>query len=182
MTIGADEFLFTIFRRAQLDKGEVPAICRARPRRDGSMSFPAMIADFDRIKPGQPWFFNISTFLFTPGQQFRARLDYIAYTYVVVLDDVGDHPKSKVPWDALNAFPIKPNYILATRELEGRYNCQAGYLLTPTEPAKATRLINAFIEKGLSDPGMRSPNRWARLPGSTKHDNDYRATLLEWNP
>jgi hypothetical protein len=43
------------------------------------MSFPAMIADFDRIKPGQPWFFNISTFLFTPGQQFRARLDYIAY-------------------------------------------------------------------------------------------------------
>ena len=182
MTVGADEFLFTIFRRAQLDKGEVPAICRARHRHDGAVSFPAMMLDFDRIKSGQPWFFNISTFLFTPEQPFRARLANIAYTYVVVLDDVGDHPKSKVPWDALNAFPIKPNYILATRELEGRYNCQAGYLLAPTEPAKATRLINGFIEKGLSDPGMRSPNRWARLPGSTKHDNDYQATLLEWNP
>lgn len=182
MTVGADEFLFTGFRQAQIGE-EFPAICKARPRSDGSVSFPAMILDFDKIKSGQPWYFNISTFRPpAAGEVFRARMANIVRTHVIVLDDIGDHPKSKVPFGALRNFIIKPNYLLATREDDGLYNCQAGFFLAPTEPTKATRLINALIERGLSDPGMRSPNRWARLPGSTKHDSDYPATLLEWNP
>jgi hypothetical protein len=174
--------MYTIFHRIELGK-EHPAICKMRQYTDGRISYPAEMFVFDRIKSGAPWFFNISTFWVpSPGDRFRARVPHIAFTYAVVLDDVGDHPKSKVSWDALSTFPLKPNYILATREAAGRYNCQAGYLLAPTEPVKATRLINAFIERGLSDPGMRSPNRWARLPGSTKHDSNFPATLLEWNP
>jgi hypothetical protein len=117
------------------------------------------------------------------GDRFFARLPLAVSTRVIVLDDIGDHPKSKISFDTFdNRSPPLPHYVLATREEDGKANCQIGYFTEPSAPDQASDLIKAFVKASLTDPGMRSANRWARLPGSTKHGGTYAARLLEWDP
>ena len=101
---------------------------------------------------------------------------------MIVLDDIGDHEKSKVSWATFDSRAPLPHYVLATREEHGKENCQIGYFLEPTDPDRANALIQGLIKAGLLTPGMRSANRWARLPGSTKHGGTYSARLLGWVP
>ena len=183
MIIGPDEFMAVAFANLDLTK-EVPAVSCARLNKEGKLGFPAEPYQPGVIVSGMPWHFNITTF-WTPerGDIFYARLERAASTRVIVLDDIGDHPKSKISFDTFNSrSPPLPHYVLATREENGKANCQIGYFIESSDPAQARDLIKAFVKAGLTDPGMRSANRWARLPGSTKHGGTYPARLLEWDP
>jgi hypothetical protein len=183
MTIGPDEFMSLAFANVDLAK-EVPAVSCARLNKERKLGFPAEPYQPDVIVSGMPWHFNITTF-WTParGEIFYARLTSAASTRVIVLDDIGDHPKSKISFDTFdNRSPPLPHYVLATREQDGKANCQIGYFIEPSDPEQASEVIKALIKAGLTDPGMRSANRWARLPGSTKHGGTYPARLLEWDP
>ena len=183
MTIGPDEFMRLAFANVDLTK-EVPAVSCARPNKEGKLGFPAQPYQAGVIVSSMPWHFNITTFrLPERGEIFHARLVCAASTRVIVLDDIGDHPKSKISFDTFdNRSPPLPHYVLATREEDGKANCQIGYFIEPSNPDQASELIKALIKAGLTDPGMRSANRWARLPGSTKHGGTYAARLLEWDP
>ena len=183
MIIGPDEFMAVAFPNLDLTK-EVPAISHPVQGKDGKWVFPAEPYSPGRIQPGMAWFFNITTFKpADDGDRFFARLPLAVSTRVIVLDDIGDHPKSKISFDTFdNRSPPLPHYVLATREEDGKANCQIGYFLESTEPDRANALIKALIKEGLTDPGMRSANRWARLPGSTKHGGTHPARLLEWDP
>ncbi|SEP51288.1 hypothetical protein SAMN02990966_07920 [Rhodospirillales bacterium URHD0017] len=182
MIIGPDEFMAVAFPDLDLTN-EMSAISRPIQGKDGKWVFPAEPYFPGRIQPGMAWFFNITTFKpAEDGDRFFARLPLAVSTRVIVLDDIGDHPKSKISWDAfINRAPL-PHYVLATREEHGEANCQIGYFIEPSDPDQAGQLIEALIKAGLTDPGMRSANRWARLPGSTKHGGTYVARLLEWDP
>lgn len=183
MIIGPDEFMAVAFANLDLTK-EMPAISHPVQNKKEKWVFPAQPYSPGRIQPGAACFFNITTF--KPPEdsgRFYARLPLAVSTRVIVLDDIGDHPKSKVSWATFNErAKIQPSYVLATRADEGRINCQIGFFLEPTDPERASALIKALIRAGLTDPGMRSANRWARLPGSTKHGGTYPARLLEWDP
>ena len=183
MTIGPDEFMAVAFPNLDLTK-EMPAISHPIQLKDGKWVFPAEAYSPGRIQLGMACFFNITTYKpAEDGERFRARLPLAVSTRVIVLDDIGDHPKSKVSWATFNERSlVQPSYVLATREDEGRTNCQIGFFLEATDPDRASALIMAFAKAGLTDPGMRSANRWARLPGSTKHGGTYAARLLEWDP
>jgi len=71
-------------------------------------------------------------------------------------------------------------------------NYQAGYILANplTDQNEATRLINAIIAKGLSDPGATGVARWARLPNGINGKEKYKSEsgdasqcrLVRWNP
>jgi hypothetical protein len=183
MIIGPVEFMAVAF--SNLDPTEeMPAISRPIQGKDGKWVFPAEPYSPGRVEPGMAWHFNITTYKPVElGGRFLARLPLAVSTRVIVLDDIGDHPKSKVSWATFDErSKVQPSYILATREDEGRENCQIGYFLESTDPDRANALIKALIKAGLTDPGMRSANRWARLPGSTKHGGTYAARLLEWDP
>jgi hypothetical protein len=183
MIIGPDEFMLTAFAGVDVTK-EVPAISRPTQGKDGKWAFPAEPYFPGRIQPGTACYFNITTYKPAElGGRFFACLPLAVSTRVIVLDDIGDHPKSKVSWATFDErSKWQPSYILATREDAGRENCQIGYFLESTDPDRASALIKALIKDGLTDPGMRSANRWARLPGSTKHGGTYPARLLEWDP
>jgi hypothetical protein len=183
MIIGPDEFMGVAFANLDLAK-EVPAISCPRLNKEDKLGFPAEPYQLGVIVPGMPWHFNITTFWIPErGKIFHARLVYAVSTRVIVLDDIGDHPKSKISFDTFNSrSPPLPHYVLATREENGKANCQIGYFIESSDPAQARDLIKAFVKAGLTDPGMRSANRWARLPGSTKHGGAYPARLLEWDP
>jgi hypothetical protein len=103
MTVGPDEFMLLAFANLDLAK-EVPAVSRARLNKEGKLGFPAEPYRPGVIVPGLSWHFNITTF-WTPerGAIFYARLDRAANTRVIVLDDIGDHPKSKISFDAFNS-------------------------------------------------------------------------------
>jgi hypothetical protein len=183
MIIGPDEFMAVAFPNLDLTK-EMPAISHPIQLKDGKWVFPAEAYSPGRIQLGMACFFNITTYKpAEDGERFRARLPLAVSTRVIVLDDIGDHPKSKVSWATFNERSlVQPSYVLATREDGGRANCQIGFFLEATDPNRASALIKAFANAGLTDPGMRSANRWARLPGSTKHGGTYAARLLEWDP
>jgi len=182
MIIGPDEFMAVAF--ANLDLAiEVPAVSCARLNKEDKLGFPAEPYRPGVMVPGMPWHFNITTFgAPARGEIFYARLERAASTRVIVLDDIGGHPKSKISWNTFNNRAPLPHYVLATREEHGKANCQIGYFIESSDPAQARDLIKAFVKAGLTDPGMRSANRWARLPGSTKHGGAYPARLLEWDP
>jgi hypothetical protein len=181
--IGPDEFMSAAF--AGLDPAkELPAVSCARLNQKGELAFPATPYEPGRVRCGQPWHFNITTFL-PPEKEarFAARLPLAVSTRAIVLDDIGDHPKSKITWDTFdNRSPPLPHYVLVTREEGGKRNCQVGYFIHPTHPNEAKVLIKALINAGLTDRGMRGANRWARLPGSTKHEGTFAAQIIEWDP
>ena len=183
MTITADEFMFAAFAGIDPAK-EIAAISCARLNKENRLGFPATPYGTGVISHGQPWHYNISTFgLPNAGEHFAAQLKFAVSTRAIVLDDIGDHPKSKISWDTFDGrSPPVPHYVLATREEDGKANCQIGYFIEPSDPTETKNLINVLIKAGLTDPGMRSSNRWARLPGSTKHGGDFPARILEWDP
>ena len=182
MTVSADEFMRAAFSGIDVNK-ELPVISCARLNKDKQWGFPAEPYAPGHIQSGEPWYFNITTYRPPQdGGRFLARLPLAVSTRVIVLDDIGDHEKSKVSWQTFDARAPVPHYILATREDEGRANCQIGYFMESTDPHEASTLIKALIKAGLTDPGMRSSNRWARLPGSIKHGGIFSARLLDWAP
>jgi hypothetical protein len=142
MIIGPDEFMAVAFPNLDLTK-EVPAISHPVQGKDGKWVFPAEPYSPGRIQPGMAWFFNITTFKpADDGNRFFARLPLAVSTRVIVLDDIGDHPKSKISFDTFdNRSPPLPHYVLATREEDGKANCQIGYFLESTEPDRAYALI-----------------------------------------
>ena len=183
MTITVDDFMSAAFAGFDPTK-EIPAVSCAKLNKQNRLGFPATPYGHGIISPGEPWHYNITTFgLPKAGERFAAQLKYAVSTRAIVLDDIGDHPKSKISWDTFDGrSPPLPHYVLATREEDGKANCQIGYFLESTDPDEANNLIKALIKAGLTDPGMRSSNRWARLPGSTKHGGDFLARVLEWDP
>jgi hypothetical protein len=183
MIIGPDEFMAVAFPNLDLTK-EMPAISRPIQDKDGKWVFPAEPYSEGCIQAGTACYFNITTYKPAElGGRFFARLPLAVSTRVIVLDDIGDHPKSKISFDTFdNRSPPLPHYVLATREEDGKANCQIGYFIEPSDPDQAGQLIKALIKAGLTDPGMLSANRWARLPGSAKHGGTYPARLLEWDP
>src|SRR5262249_54479128 len=135
-------------------------------------------------KPGAParpwgWHFNCATLR---CDAVRARHDAAVQTHVVMLDDLGDLPgKSKASLDRLLALSIKPHAVVRTRcDAEGRTNTQGFFLIEPCPPEWARILVRAAADAGYCDPDCQGGLRWARLPGSIKHNDlsGYRAELV----
>jgi hypothetical protein len=125
--------------------------------------------------PGAParpwgWHFNCTTLM---CEAKRARHDAAYATHVVMLDDLGNLPgKSKASLERLLALSIKPHAVLQTRrDREGRTNNQAFFLVKPCPTASARILVKAAADAGWCDPDCTGGLRWARLPGSIKHDD-----------
>jgi hypothetical protein len=93
---------------------------------------------------------------------------------VLVLDDIGT--KADEP-------PVPPSYVIET----SAENYQWGYLIEPydvSSPAGQAyydSCLYSLGEAGLSDPGMRSASRLARLPGSL-HRTGFVAKIWDWHP
>jgi len=129
-------------------------------------------------------FYAVSTFFpDADGQVSRSR-SHFASAHVITIDDVGDGPSAKIPWDRIK---LPGSVVVETSP----GNCQVVYiLLIPiTDADLFDRVIDALIHQGLSednDPGMKGVTRYARLPvgtnNKTKYDPPHRHVLKEWHP
>lgn len=176
------EFVAAVF--PQLPEGAFAAVC-SKPGDPGVGGWLARRADtaVALLAGEHNNFINCSSFY--PGEDgsFKARKAQFAAYHAVMLDDLG----TKVPLD--RQAGIEWSWLIQTSP--GNY--QGGILLAEpiTDPAVATRLLNAVIDAGLCDAGASGPtSRWARLPvainGKPKHADEagepFRVRLVEWRP
>jgi hypothetical protein len=122
------------------------------------------------------WYMGISSVVIpAKGEKVRRRREDIKYTYCIVLDDVG----TKVKEDNI---PLQPSWKIETSP----GNFQWGYIIDRDDrQAKVEALIDALIDKGLSDPGAVGVYRIVRVPGSINmkpENNKFPSRLTEWNP
>lgn len=125
---------------------------------------------------------NCASFQANEKGEVQANKASFTSLHFLLLDDLG----GKVPWAKLEGF--LPSFVIETSP--GNY--QAGIILAQpiTDPTQATRLIQAIIAKGLSDPGATGVVRWARLPhginGKEKYKSEtggaFSCRLVRWNP
>ena len=107
-----------------------------------------------------------------------------ARTHVVMFDDVGSIPgKSVCPIERVLELRVPPHAVISTRaDSEGRLNCQAVWFIEPATPETAVALVKAAAKARWCDPGAAGAVRWARPPGSLKHDgNGHVARLVVAN-
>ena len=100
----------------------------------------------------------------------RNKKDLFKRFHVLVLDDIGDGPNSKVPISKIPA-DFEPTYIIETSD----GNFQYGYVLkTPlTAIAEASALVQLVYEAGYSDGGGMMATKLVRLPDGVngkRHD------------
>ncbi|HJV26300.1 MAG TPA: hypothetical protein VJ673_11465 [Aromatoleum sp.] len=152
---------------AESPKTAPPGVWFTKPWARGTV--PAIPAEANN-------YFTISCYQPDFEGRFRRKTDNFACLLAVMLDDVGT--KASVPESA----PLL-SWLLETSP----GNFQGGLLLDQpiTDAAEAARLMNAFIRKGLCDPGASGPTaRYARLPRgfNSKHNPPFPCRLHEWNP
>ena len=120
------------------------------------------------------WYFCVSTVVAQRRRQIKKRLEDVRTAFVLVVDDVGT--KSQAP-------TVEPSYVLETSD----GNFQWGYLLepfdvsTPDGAAYYDQCLMSLAAAGFNDPGFRSANRLARLPGSL-HKSEFVARITRWRP
>lgn len=129
-------------------------------------------------------FYTVSSFKAgADGRVKRSKRNFAA-AHVVTLDDIGDGPSAKIPWDKIR---LPPSFVIETSPR----NCQPGYILiTPERDADLfNRVVDALIHQGLaagSDPGMKGVTRYVRMPvgtnNKTKYDPAHKHVLKEWHP
>lgn len=174
-------FLAAIFH--DTSAGGQPVICSilGDPQHAAWIAQPAGIAKAwcpsDRNN-----YFNCSSFHPLDDGEIRATKARFAACHVIVLDDVG----TKVPLERVEEFPF--SFKLETSP----GNFQVGIILDRVikDPQLASRLQQALIDAGLSDPGATNPGtRWMRLPeginGKNKHQvagKPFPCKLREWHP
>ena len=135
--------------------------------------------DFRSFQAGNEpadWYMCISSVVIpAKGEKVRRRREDIKYTYCIVLDDVG----TKVKEDDI---PLPPSWKIETSP----GNFQWGYKIERDDRQdKVEALIDALIDKGLSDPGAVGVYRIVRVPGSINikpKNNKFPSRLTEWNP
>lgn len=183
--ISPDEFLATVFPPDLLLPDE--RICVAHPDSFVSRETGERVDYYRQIHwrpgcltPGEGWYYCVSTVAHQRRRQIKKRLEDVRTAFVLVVDDVGT--KSKSP-------PIIPSYVLETSP----ENYQYGYLLEPFTVAKPSeyaeskhaayydRCLLSLASAGFNDPGFRSANRLARLPGSL-HSSGWIAVMRTWLP
>ena len=125
------------------------------------------------LNRGKSWYFCVSTVVAQRRRQVKKRLEDVRTAFVLVVDDVGT--KSAIP-------PVEPSYALETSS----GNFQYGYLLEPYDvsgvgAAYYDQCLMSLAAAGFNDPGFRSANRLARLPGSV-HKSGFVARLDNWRP
>ncbi|MBT4017630.1 MAG: hypothetical protein HOE62_06745 [Alphaproteobacteria bacterium] len=129
-------------------------------------------------------FYTVSSFFPDDDGNSSRSKPYFAAAHVITVDDVGDGPSAKIPW---NRIKLPGSIVIETSP----GNCQVVYiLLVPITDANLfDRIIDALIHQGLaekSDPGMKGVTRYARLPvgtnNKTKYDPPHRHVLKEWQP
>lgn len=174
------EFVKAIF--GTLPAGISPAVCTkyGDPTVGG---WPAMKAGNVDQQCLSNWnnYVNCSSFYEDEYGNVHARKDKFHALHFILLDDMG----TKVSWSLLNGF--KPSFVIETSP--GNY--QAGIILkTPlTDISVATQLVNAFIAKGLTDPGATGVARWGRGPngvnGKAKYKSEsgepFQCRPVRWN-
>lgn len=176
------EFLAAVF--PQLPEGAFAAVC-TKPGDPGIGGWVARRADtaVALLSAEHNNFINCSSFY--PGEDgsFKARKAQFAACHFLMLDDLG----TKVPFDRLSGIEL--SWLIETSP--GNY--QGGILLDEpiTDAAAATRLLNALIDAGVSDPGASGPaSRWTRFPvainGKSKYADEagapFSVRLAEWRP
>jgi hypothetical protein len=135
---------------------------------------PGVVDDSKESPTAQrSWYYCVSAVAHQRARQVKKRLEDVRTAFVLVVDDVGT--KSKLP-------PVEPSYALET----SLGNYQWGYLIEPFDvsahgAAYYDQCLVSLAAAGFNDPGFRSANRLARLPGSV-HKSGFRARVVNWRP
>lgn len=177
--ITPDSFISTIFPPDLLLPGE--KVCIAHPNSFVSRETGERVDYYRQMNwRGGPlvlntaWYFCVSTVVAQRRRQIKKRLEDVRTAFVLVVDDVGT--KSQAP-------TVEPSYVLETSD----GNFQWGYLLepfdvsTPDGAAYYDQCLMSLAAAGFNDPGFRSANRLARLPGSV-HKSGFVARITRWRP
>lgn len=175
------EFINAVFHA--LPEGASAVVCSKRgdPTSGPWMGLSAMEVQAE-CPASQNNYLNCSSFKPDIGGSLKARKDNAAAFHCLVLDDVG----TKVSRDGLGAFA--PSWEIETSP----GNHQVGIVLNQalTKGDEVTRLQNAVIAAGLSDPGASGQARWVRLPvginGKEKYTTEagqpFQCRLVLWHP
>ncbi len=178
--ITPDSFISTVFPPDLLLSGE--KVCIAHPNSFVSRETGERVDFYRQLnwKPGaqrvlnEAWYYCVSTVVAQRRRQIKKRLEDVRTAFVLVVDDVGT--KSQAP-------TVEPSYVLETSD----GNFQWGYLLepfdvsTPDGAAYYDQCLMSLAAAGFNDPGFRSANRLARLPGSL-HKSGFTAVVRVWEP
>lgn len=127
------------------------------------------------------WLYCVSTVQPRPDGRVKRTYDDVREAWVFVLDDIGT--KAVAP----DALPVAPSALLQTSEKDGVPNYQAVYLLAPFDVSgpKGQDYYDACMvsaaRAGLSDPGMRSATRVAKMPGAV-HSSGFITQVTHWAP
>lgn len=171
--------------------------CRPGNPADGASGWPVTVAKPWELDDRQNCYTVISAFNRAPveGRDGRSRVKYArrishhAYTWCLMIDDLGDGPGSKHSLATIDKLP--PSLLIETSPR----NYQAVYILSPVAENRklVDHLIKQLIKKELlsdKDPGMRGVTRVMRLPlgingKPTYHDpsgRPWRVKARIWEP
>ena len=179
-------FLEHLFPQGEIPENHTPVLCHPASfiARDTGRevhyykAYRGTVRNARRI-PRQPagWLYCVSTIEPRPDGRLKRTFEDIREAWALVLDDWGT--KACAPADA----PVAPSVLLETSP--GNY--QAVYFLEPfdvTSPAGQGYYDDCLVScarAGLSDPGMRSATRVAKMPGAV-HKSGFITRVSDWHP
>jgi hypothetical protein len=127
----------------------------------------------NRLTPGaQAFYFCVSTVERQRKRQVKKRLEDVRSAFVLALDDIGT--KSREPG-------VEPSAVIETsaKNYQFHYFLEPFDVSTPAAQAYYDACCYSLGVAQLSDPGMRSATRLARLPGSL-HRTGFISRAVVW--